>query len=134
MNSFIVLLGAVAAGIVVQSILTYRQTAAFNAAIRDLRQFGSVAVGGGGKRYRGGKAFVAIAADRQNRVTKAIILTGWTTFARPRELLGVRGLGLARLERGDPVTSIDDRSRAALQNAAQTLQTHLARQPDPQAA
>ena len=124
MNPVIVLIGAIAAGIVVQAILTYRQTVAFSAAVRSLRQYGEVSVGGGGKRYRGGKAFVALAADAEGRVTKAISLSGWTTFARASELPHVRGLKLSRLCRDEPIDQVGRRERSALQNAAETLQKH----------
>ena len=121
------LLGAVVAGLVVQAGFTMRQTNAFSAAVRELRRHGSVAVGGAGRRYRGGTAFVAIASDDSGRITRGISLTGWTTFARPRALPQVEGLRLCDLRRGDPIASVDDRARQALQNAAQTLQAHVAK-------
>ena len=90
-----------------------------------LRQHGTVAVGGGGKRYRGGKAFVAIAADDHGRVTKAISLSGWTTFARPVEIPNAAGLkAVAAAPRSTPIPAIDPQQREALQNAAQTLHQH----------
>lgn len=123
----ILLLGVVVAGLVVQAAFTMRQTNAFSAAVRDLRRHGSVAVGGAGRRYRGGTAFVAIASDDSGQVTRGISLTGWTTFARPRALPQVEGLPLSQLGRGDPISSVDERARRALQNAAQTLQAHMAK-------
>jgi DNA-binding transcriptional regulator of glucitol operon len=125
MTLIVSLIGAIAAGMVVQTILTFKQTSAFSAAVRDLRQHGAVSVGGGGKRYRGGKAFVAIAADDRGRVTKAVSLSGWTTFARPTELHHVQGLKLSQLRREEPIPLIRPRERSALQNAAQTLHQHL---------
>lgn len=125
MTTVLTLLGAIAAGMIVQAVFTFKQTNAFSAAVRELRTHGAVAVGGGGKRYRGGKAFVAIAADPDGRVTKAISLSGWTTFARPTELHHVQRLRLAQLRRDEPIPLIGPRERSALQNAAQTLQAHL---------
>ena len=54
---------------------------------------GTVSIGAGGKRYRGGRAFVAIAADDDGVVRDAIRLSGFTTFARAKaapQLLGLR--------------------------------------------
>lgn len=125
MTLVVSIIGAIAAGIALQMYMTYKQTTAFSSAVRSLRQHGTVAVGGGGKRYRGGKAFVAIAADDRGRVTKAVSLTGWTTFARPVDLPNARGLRLSELRRDEPIPAIDPRQRDALQNAAQTLHKHL---------
>jgi len=118
-------LGAIAAGMVVQSILAYRQSKAFSAVVRDLRSHGTVAVGGGGKRYRGGRAFVAVATDPHGRVAIAMSLSGWTTFARPIELHQVRGLRLSQLRRDEPIPLVGPPQRLALQDAAQHLHKHL---------
>ncbi len=127
MNPIILVLGAVVIGMLLQVCTTYRQTKAFGAAVRELRKHGNISIGGAGKRYRGGKAFVAIAADTNGRITKAISLSGWTTLARPRELPTVKGLSLARLRGNGSVPSIDPRVRDALQHAAETLNTYLAK-------
>ena len=127
MTTALILLGAAAAGMIVQAIFAFKQTSAFSAAVRELRRHGSVAVGGAGKRYRGGKAFVAIASDPQGRVTKAISLTGWTTFARPTEVWAVQGMSLASLQRDEPIPSVDLRAQSAFKNAAQTLNRHLSK-------
>ncbi len=126
----VILLGAVVAGLVVQAFFTLRQTNAFSAAVRDLRRYGAVAVGGAGRRYRGGTTFVAIATDDTGRITKAISLSGWTTLARPRALALAEGVDLPRLRSDDPIGSLDPRAREALRNAAQTLQSHLGRHPE----
>jgi len=127
MNPVLLVLGAVVVGMFLQVITTYKQTAAFRAAVRDLRKHGNISIGGAGKRYRGGKAFVAIAADANGRITKAISLSGWTTLARPQELSTVKGLSLSRLRGSGSVPSVNPRVRDALQNAAQTLNTYLAK-------
>jgi glucitol operon activator protein len=124
-NLVISLLGAIAAGICIQAFLTYRQTQAFSSAVRGLKQFGTVCIGAGGAKYRGGKAFVAIATDDHGRVTKAITLTGWTTFARPNELHHVQGVRLSQLRREEPLPGVKPKERAALRNAAETLHGHL---------
>ena len=53
---------------------------AFNRQVLRLRASGTVSVGHGGKRYRGGRAYVAIAVDDHGIVRDAISLRG---FARP---------------------------------------------------
>ena len=84
MSSTLLILAAVVAGWVVQLYLTYQQSMAFNRQVLRLRQSGTVSVGLGGKRYRGGRAYVAIAVDDHGIVRDAISLRGFTTFARPR--------------------------------------------------
>jgi glucitol operon activator protein len=84
MSSTLLILAAVVAGWVVQLYLTYQQSMAFNRQVLQLRRSGTVSVGLGGKRYRGGRAYVAIAVDDHGIVRDAISLRGFTTFARPR--------------------------------------------------
>ncbi|MGZ6744827.1 MAG: transcriptional regulator GutM [Nocardioides sp.] len=86
MTMLTVLIAAVVAGWVVQLVLAYRQSMAFNDAVRALRTRGTVSVGVAGRRYRGGRQYVAIVADPQGRVHQGITLRGFTTFARPRPL------------------------------------------------
>ncbi|MCD4533816.1 hypothetical protein LRP67_06955 [Nocardioides sp. cx-169] len=78
------LLVAVVAGWLVQLYFTYQQSMAFNRRVRELRKSGTVTVGVAGKRYRGGRAFVALAVDDHRIVRDAISLRGFTTFARAR--------------------------------------------------
>jgi DNA-binding transcriptional regulator of glucitol operon len=122
----LLLLGAVVAGWIVQMLLTYRQSNTFNRAVRELRTHGTVAVGAGGRRYRGGKAFVAIATDSGDRVTKAISLSGWTTFARPTDLPQVVGLTVSRLRRDAPIDSVAEPHRLALREAAEAVRKKTA--------
>jgi glucitol operon activator protein len=84
MSSTLLILAAVVAGWAVQLYLTYQQSMAFNDRVKQLRTSGTVSVGRGGKRYRGGRAYVAIAVDDHGIVRDAISLRGFTTFARPR--------------------------------------------------
>ena len=84
MSSTLLILAAVVGGWVVQLYLSYQQSMAFNRQVLGLRRSGTVSVGLGGKRYRGGRAYVAIAVDDHGIVRDAISLRGFTTFARPR--------------------------------------------------
>lgn len=124
-SSALILLGAVVAGLAVQAWLTYRQGAAFTAAIRQLRRDGKVSVGAAGKRYRGGRAFVALACDDDGRITRAVTLSGWTTFARPTDLAALRGAKVSQLSKGRAIPDLREPQRQAVQQAAEFLQTHL---------
>ncbi len=86
MDSALIILAAVVAGWFVQMYLTYQQSTAFNAQVRGLRKAGTVSVGASGKRYRGGRAYVAVAVDDHRIVRDALVLSGWTTFARGKAL------------------------------------------------
>jgi DNA-binding transcriptional regulator of glucitol operon len=127
MYSIMWLLAAVVAGWMVQLYVTYQQSMAFNAQVRKLRTHGTVSVGGGGRRYRGGRAFVAIAVDEGGTVRDSLCLRGFTTFARGRgvpELLGLR----VNVLRGD--REIDGLSRAqreACRQAAELLKLGTAK-------
>jgi DNA-binding transcriptional regulator of glucitol operon len=114
MSPAFVLLAAVVAGWIPQLYLTYRQSMAFNDAVRRLRTSGTISVGAAGKRYRGGRAFVAIAVDEHSVVRDAITLSGFTTFARAKPLPALFGLRLNVLcgEREIPHTSRQQREAA----------------------
>ena len=65
MDPIFYLLGAVVIGWLGQLYTTYRQAMDFNRQVRTMRPFGTVSVGVGGRRYRGGRAYVAIARGRE---------------------------------------------------------------------
>lgn len=114
MSPAFVLLAAVVAGWIPQLYLTYQQSMAFNDAVRRLRTSGTVSVGVAGKRYRGGRAFVAIAVDEHAVVRDAISLSGFTTFARAKPLPALFDVKLSVLcgERDIPLTSRQQRQAA----------------------
>jgi glucitol operon activator protein len=112
------LIAAVVAGWMVQLYVTYQQATAFNARVRALRDHGRVTVGAGGKRYRGGRAFVALAVSDEGVVAKALTLQGLTTFARGRDLPGLRGLNVRRLGGQQDVPGLSRQQREAARQAA----------------
>lgn len=114
MPSALILLAAVVAGWMVQLYLTYRQSMAFTDDVRRLRASGTVSVGVAGRRYRGGRAFVAIAVDEHGIVRDALSLSGWTTFARSRPLPGLLGakVNQVRAERDYPPLTRQQRDAA----------------------
>jgi len=115
------LLAAVVAGWAVQMLLGYRQSRAFRRETAALQAYGQITVGTGGRRYRGGRAFVALAVDAGGHVRAATVLRGWTTFARSRPLYAVVGTRLNRLAGQTPVNGLDAPAREACRQAAELL-------------
>lgn len=112
-------IAAVVAGWMVQLYVTYQQATAFNAKVKKLRVQGTVSVGAGGKRYRGGRAFVALAIDEnKDMVVDALTLQGLTTFARGRALPALRGQRVSRLGGDHEVPGLSRQQREAARQAA----------------
>lgn len=120
------LLGAVVAGWMVQLYFTYRQSMAFNRSVADLRKDGTVSVGTGGRRYRGGRAFVAIAVDDRGIVRNAITLQGFTTFARSRPLPALFDVKVSQVRGDRTFDAITPQQREAARQAATLLKTQTA--------
>lgn len=117
----LLLLAAVVAGWGVQGYLSLRQSQAFRRQTANLRTLGTVTVGAGGRRYRGGRAFVALAVDPSGRVKAALVLRGWTTFARPRPCTGVVGQRVTKLAGPAEIPGLDRTQREASRQAAELL-------------
>lgn len=120
------LLGAVVAGWMVQLYFTYRQSMAFNRSVADLRRDGTVSVGTGGKRYRGGRAFVAIAVDDRGIVRNAITLQGFTTFARSRPLPALFDVKVSQVRGDRTFDALTPQQREAARQAAALFKTQTA--------
>ncbi len=118
MYSIMWLLVAVVAGWIVQLYVTYQQSMAFNAQVRRLRTRGTVSVGAGGRRYRGGRAFVALAVDGDGVVRDSLSLSGFTTFARGRGVPELAGLRLNVLRGEREIRGISRAQREAARQAA----------------
>jgi DNA-binding transcriptional regulator of glucitol operon len=103
-----------------QLILTYKQAMKFNDSLKALRAQGESAVGMGGKRYRGGRAFVAI-ARQGDTVVDARVMTGWTVFAGPKPFPALIGLSLTELAGDGDISQLSRKVRSAAQMAASTL-------------
>jgi glucitol operon activator protein len=123
-NEALILLAAVVAGWLVQMYLTLQQSTAFNKRVVELRRQGTVAVGVAGRRYRGGRAYVAIAIDEGNAVRDALTLQGWTTFARGRPLPALIGLRSAVLAGDRDVPGLTAQQREAARMAVGSLREH----------
>jgi len=118
MHSALVILAAVVAGWAVQLYLSYQQSMAFNRQVLRLRSSGTVSVGAGGKRYRGGRAFVAIAVDGHGIVRDALCLSGFTTFARARPVPALFGLKLNAVRGERDLPQLSRQQREAARQAA----------------
>ena len=103
-----------------QLILTYKQAMKFNDSLKALRAQGESAVGMGGKRYRGGRAFVAI-ARQGDTVVDARVMTAWTVFAGPKPFPALIGLSLTELAGDGDISQLSRKVRSAAQMAASTL-------------
>jgi DNA-binding transcriptional regulator of glucitol operon len=105
---------------VFQLFFTYRQAMKFNDHLKPLRQAGRTAVGLGGKRYRGGRAFVAL-AHQGDEVVDARVMTGFTVFAKAIPAPELVGLSLTLLASDDDIPNLKAKVRSAAQMAAKTL-------------
>jgi len=121
----ILLIVAVVAGWMVQMYLTYQQSMAFNRQVLALRRQGTVSVGVAGKRYRGGRAFVAIAVDEQGVVREALTLRGWTTFSRGRPLSGLHGLTTRRIIAADSLPGLSSQQHEAARQAVDLARSRI---------
>ena len=105
---------------VLQILLTYRQAMRFNDTLKPLRMQGRTAIGQGGKLYKGGRAFVAI-AEKSGSVVDARVMTGLTVLAAPKPCPELIGLSLTRLAEDGNIPGLSVKVRSAAQMAAATL-------------
>lgn len=120
--------GALAAAMALQLWSAAQQSKAFLAAVNGLRAQGTVAIGLGGRKLIGRKAYVALAV-RDGRVVDALVLRGLTTFARPRHSSVYTGLSLKKLTGESAVPGLDAIERQAARQAAATLSASGGWQP-----
>jgi DNA-binding transcriptional regulator of glucitol operon len=105
-----------------------RQSRAFMAQVMALRASGRVAIGLGGKRWLGRKAYVALAVQ-DARVVEAVVLRGLTQFARAKPAPQLVGHTLNKLAGKRSIPGIDAIERAAARQAAETLKASGGWQP-----
>lgn len=105
-----------------------KQSKAFLQQAFALREKGNVAIGLGGRKLFGRKAYVALAA-RDGRVVEAVVLRGLTQFARGRSAPHLVGHTLRKLAGDQSIPGIDAIERAASRQAAQTLNASGGWQP-----
>ncbi|MDX6300421.1 MAG: glucitol operon activator protein [Nocardioidaceae bacterium] len=125
MTAFLLIV-AVVAGSLVQTYFTYRQSMAFNKQVMTLRNQGTVSVGVAGKRYRGGRAYVAMAIDEHGIVRDALTLSGWTTFSRGKRLDGLVGLRTNRIVDTVPLPGLKKQQQEAARQAVDFARSRVA--------
>lgn len=111
-----------------QLALAYMQAKRFQADLSGLRKLGTVAVGMGGRRYRGGRAFVALTVDGNEIVQDGLVLKGFTVFAKSRKLYNYIGFSLDDILSGQR-EGVDDpnKVREAAVMSAQHIKDYLSR-------
>jgi DNA-binding transcriptional regulator of glucitol operon len=102
--------------------LTLRQSRAYLRAMAELRRSGTVSTAKSGKRYRGGVTYLSLATDG-NRVTGAVSLKGFTTFARPAPVPALAGMRLGAVAGDRAIPGLTDSERAAARDAVRLLRT-----------
>lgn len=121
--SYLVIIIAMMAGWMVQLYFSYRQQMAFNDQVRTLRRSGRVSVGVAGKRYRGGRAFVAIAVDDAGVIRDALSLSGWTTLARGKPLPALFDRKVAHVTGDREIPGLTPQQRDAARQAISLLKS-----------
>jgi DNA-binding transcriptional regulator of glucitol operon len=106
----------------------YKQSKIFQEDIRSLRKQGTLAVGMGGRRYRGGRAFVALTADDNGIVKDGLVLRGFTVLARSKRLSAYTGFSIKEIASGDRIAEGEKRKvQEAAASSAQFILDHFER-------
>lgn len=106
---------------VFQLYLAVKQSQRFSNDLREIRTPGTTTtVGMGGYRYRGGRAFVAM-AQKDGEVTGARILSGLTVFANSKPFEDIVGHKLTDLVEGKGLENQKFKVVEATKHAAKTL-------------
>jgi glucitol operon activator protein len=102
-----------------QLALSFEQMRRFRARLVELRRLGRAAVGVGGSKYRG-RAYAVVVANGEGRVVRAEIMSGFSVFARLKEVPEVQGWEVSALSVSPP--ELGEKKVKALKAAASTLQ------------
>jgi len=110
-----------------QLYLAWRQAATFQKDMKSLRQHApNVAIGVGGRRYRGGRAYVALAADNEGIVRNALVLSGLSIFARAKAIGDYTGFSIEDIITGQrAMVSRPTKVIEAAKTAAEHIRSHL---------
>ena len=114
----------------IQLFFAWRQAKRFQDQLSVLRKEGAVAIGVGGKRYRGGRAFVALSANEKGIIQSGLLLTGITTMAKGKPFTDYKGFHIDQIISGDRVADRKEKVVAAARMAAEHIQAHLNRKND----
>lgn len=120
MEVLIYILLLIAAMWVFQLYFAAKQSMRFSKSLREIRAMGRTAVGLGGFRYRGGRAFVAL-SEKNGVVVGAKLLVGWTVFASPVDCPQLVGKDLKTLSAGEGMETLRKKVQDAAKMAAEVL-------------
>ena len=110
----------IAAMWVLQLYYAAKQSMRFSKSLREVRALGRTAVGIGGFRYRGGRAFVAL-SEKNGIVVGAKVLVGLTVFASPADCPQLVGKPLTTLANGEQMETLRKKEQEAAKMAAEVL-------------
>jgi len=112
-----------------QLFMAFMQAKRFQADLKSMRMQGTSAVGMGGKRYRGGRAFVALASDENGIIKDGLVLKGLTVFANSKKLTNYTGFSLDDIISGNRGSGAEPKKkvREAAEMSAQLIKDHLFR-------
>ena len=85
----------------IQLFFAWRQAQQFQKQLSTLRKEGIVAIGLGGKRYRGGRAYVALVANEGGVVQDGLLLTGMTVIAKGKPFADYKGFHIDEISSGN---------------------------------
>ena len=109
----------------VQLYFAWRQAHKFQKQLADLRKSiegGVVAIGVGGKRYRGGRSFVALVANPEGIVADGLLLTGFTVLAKGKPFTDYKGFHIDEIISGNRVAA---NRKAKITDAARMAAEHI---------
>ncbi len=136
MNNLFTLFMVLGAAWAVQLFFAWRQALKFQKQLGSLRKEsgsnGAVAVGVGGRRYRGGRAFVALSTDASGIIKSGLLLTGFTVLAKGKPFTDYTGFHIDDIISGDRVAANrKPKVIAAAKMAAEHIKAYLDRKSDP---
>lgn len=106
---------------VFQLYLTVKQSQRFQDSVKAIRTEGTTtAIGLGGFRYKGGRAFVAL-AQKDGVVTGVRVLTGLSVLSNPKPFPSLEGRLVKDLLKLENMPGIKKKIALATVNAAETL-------------
>jgi DNA-binding transcriptional regulator of glucitol operon len=115
----------------VQLYLAWRQAHRFQKQLASLRKSiegGIVAIGVGGKRYRGGRSYVALVANQDGVVSDGLLLTGITVMAKGKPFADYKGFHIKEIISGDRVAANrKQKVTDAARMAAEHIDAHINR-------
>lgn len=109
----------------VQLFLAWRQAQRFQKELASLRKSiegGTVAIGVGGRRYRGGRAYVALLSNADGVIEDGLLLSGFTVMAKGKPFTDYKGFHIKDVMSGNCVAT---NRKAKITDAARMAAEHI---------